>query len=182
LIDYGKKSNIKLLLMGKCGAGKTSMHSIIFANLPPSETMNIGFTRDVNENRVKFLGMALSINDCGGQDKLMESYFNSYPDRIFSNVKVLIYVFDVTSMNSESIDQFTKTVDYLIKFSPDAKVFVLVHKMDMVPNKDESFKMARSTIYALPQSQHLLEMFATTIWDVTLYKAWSKIVQTIVPN
>ena len=53
-----KKTNIKLLLMGKGNAGKTSMHSIIFANLPPSETMNIGFTRDVNESRVKFLGMA----------------------------------------------------------------------------------------------------------------------------
>jgi len=32
----------KFLLMGRKEAGKTSMHSIIFANYPAKETMGIG--------------------------------------------------------------------------------------------------------------------------------------------
>lgn len=153
------------------------MHSIIFANLPPNETQNIGFTVDVNESRVKFLGMALSINDCGGQDKLMGLYFNVYPERIFRDTEVLIYVFDVNNMNDEDMSQFQKTVQYLVQYSPNAKVFVLVHKMDMVPNKDEVYEIAKKKIMDCEESDHVSECFATTIWDVTLYNAWSKIVQ-----
>ena len=60
------EKNLKLVLMGKSGAGKTSMESIIFANLTPNETGHIGFTLDVNVGRFNFLGMTLMINDCAG--------------------------------------------------------------------------------------------------------------------
>lgn len=33
--------------MGKKEAGKTSMHSIIFANVPPKDTIGIGFTTNI---------------------------------------------------------------------------------------------------------------------------------------
>jgi len=39
----------KLLLMGRRDAGKTSMHSIIFANYPVSEAIGIGYTVDIEE-------------------------------------------------------------------------------------------------------------------------------------
>jgi len=67
--------------MGRSGAGKTSMHSIIFANYPGNdpfimkkvlkkkakETMNIGFTVDVAESKIKFMGnLSLNLWDCGG--------------------------------------------------------------------------------------------------------------------
>lgn len=58
----------KMLLMGRKEAGKTSMHSIIFANYPPRETMGIGYTVDVNENKFRFMGnLTLNLWDCGGQ-------------------------------------------------------------------------------------------------------------------
>lgn len=46
----------KLLLMGRSGAGKTSMHSIIFANYPPNEAIGFGFTVDIEESKIGFLG------------------------------------------------------------------------------------------------------------------------------
>jgi len=38
----------KLLLMGRSFSGKTSMHSIIFANYPARDTKDIGYTIDVD--------------------------------------------------------------------------------------------------------------------------------------
>ena len=43
----------KMLLMGRSGAGKTSMHSIIFANYPAHDTAGIGFTVDIEEQKIK---------------------------------------------------------------------------------------------------------------------------------
>jgi Ras-related GTP-binding protein A/B len=177
-----QKSNIKLLLMGKAGAGKTSMHSIIFANLPACDTSCIPWTKDVEESKIKFLGMGISINDCGGQDNLFDHYFNKLPDRIFSNVKVLIYVFDVMHMSTESIEQYEKTLSFLIKYSPTAKVFVLIHKMDLAQDRQKKFAIAKNTIMSCSGAEHVLECFPTTIWDPTLYQAWATMVQTVVPD
>lgn len=67
----------KLLLMGRQGAGKTSMHSIIFANYPARETMGIGYTVGVDQQLIRFMGnLTLNLWDCGGQDKLMKHYFH----------------------------------------------------------------------------------------------------------
>ena len=66
----------KVLLMGRVGAGKTSMRSIIFANYLARDAYRITFTVDVAKARVRFLGdLVLSLWDCGGQDLFMEQYF-----------------------------------------------------------------------------------------------------------
>ena len=85
-------------------------------------------------------------------------------------------------MNNEVIEEFQKTVRYLNNYSEGAMVFVLIHKIDMVPNKEEAFEQAKQTINKLPESKHVVACFATTIWDVSLYNAWSNIVQTIMPD
>ena len=57
----------KVLLMGRNGAGKTSMRSIIFANHLAKDTYRIEFTIEVNHSKVKFLGnLVLNLWDCGG--------------------------------------------------------------------------------------------------------------------
>jgi len=168
--------------MGRRDAGKTSMHSIIFANLPAQAATNTAWTRDVDEQQIKFLGMNLQINDCGGQELLWDAYFNSYPEKIFSQVKVLIYVFDLTVLDQASMKQFNKAVDFLYKYSPEAKVFVLVHKMDMAQNKDLAFSEAKAEINKCENAKNVVEFFPTSIWDVSLYQAWSNIVQIIIPN
>jgi Ras-related GTP-binding protein A/B len=57
----------KVLLMGRMGAGKTSMRSIIFANYLARDAYRITFTIDVNKHRVRFLNnLVLSLWDCGG--------------------------------------------------------------------------------------------------------------------
>lgn len=64
--DNDGQHNLKLVLMGKSGAGKSSMESMIFTNMTAQETNHIGFTLDVHERKFNFLGMTLMINDYAG--------------------------------------------------------------------------------------------------------------------
>ena len=52
-------SKKKVLLMGKSGAGKTSMRSIIFANYMARDTMRLSPTLDVEHTHVRFLGIII---------------------------------------------------------------------------------------------------------------------------
>jgi Ras-related GTP-binding protein A/B len=98
-MNSNKEPNIpKILLMGKRKVGKTSMRSIIFANCAPRDTFVLGWTHDVSESRLRFMGnMMLNLLDCGGQDEFIVQYLDSKKPQIFSNVEILVFVIEAES-------------------------------------------------------------------------------------
>jgi Ras-related GTP-binding protein A/B len=178
----------KVLLMGKAHSGKTSMRSIIFANFLARDTTRLSPTLDVEHHHVRFLGdLVLNLWDCGGQDAFYESYFERDRETIFRSVELLIYVFDIESDSPEKdFDHFCGVLEAIEENSPDARIFVLVHKMDLVTEEDRAsiFDERRQLIEDSCIScgvQHF-QCFGTSIWDETLYKAWSEIVTNLIPN
>jgi len=169
--------------MGKSGAGKTSMRSIIFANYMARDTMRLTATLDVEHTNVRFMGnLVLNLWDCGGQYRFFESYFEN--DTIFRNVEVLIYVFDIDSGDlSNDISLFVNVMEAMERCSPDASIFILIHKMDLVAEDDREREFAERSALVQSKSEHFkLRCYATSIWDETLYKAWSQIVYSLIPN
>ncbi|XP_075876475.1 ras-related GTP-binding protein A isoform X1 [Nelusetta ayraudi] len=143
------------------------------------------FLVDVEHSHVRFLGnLVLNLWDCGGQDTFMENYFTSQRDNIFRNVEVLIYVFDVESRELEKdMHYYQSCLEAILQNSPDAKVFCLVHKMDLVQEdqRDVIFKEREEDLKRLSRPL-ACTCFRTSIWDETLYKAWSSIVYQLIPN
>ncbi|KAF8821944.1 Ras-related GTP binding A family protein [Cardiosporidium cionae] len=188
-------SNKKVLLMGRAGAGKTSMRSIIFANYLSRETKKLTATNNVEHSNVKFLGnLTLSLWDCGGQDTFMENYFESQREHIFTNAEVLIYVLEVRSATvgklsirpkeiEKDFQYMQNALDSIKQFSPKAKIFCLVHKMDKVINEEKrTVEKFYEDELSKEKSGLTITFFGTSIWDETLFNAWSKIVYYLVPN
>jgi len=161
------------------------MRSIIFAAFVARDTNKFPKTVRVDSSSVRFLGnLVLNLWDCGGQEQYFLSYFMTEKDHIFSNVSVMIFVFDIKSTNLEfDLDTYKKCIDSLQEFSPSAKIFVLMHKMDLIP-KDQRESLYQSRIDRLKELSlpFLIISFQTSIWEETLYKAWSKIVYSLIPN
>ncbi|RXW18975.1 hypothetical protein EST38_g6879 [Candolleomyces aberdarensis] len=177
----------KVLLMGASGSGKTSMRSIIlwvYSNNPASLTSRLGATIDVEQNHVRFLGdLILNLWDCGGQDAFMDSYLTAQRATIFQHVGVLIYVFDVESREmAKDLEYYRDCLEGLRQFSPEAAVFLLVHKMDLVrQSRQETFNAKKEELQDV-SGDLKLSVFGTSIYDESLYKAWSNIVHTLIPN
>ncbi|CAF0784038.1 unnamed protein product [Didymodactylos carnosus] len=171
----------KVLLMGKSGGGKTSMRSIIFANYSAKDTRRLAATMDVEQAYVRFLGnLILNLWDCGGQEAFMECYFATQKDNIFKNVEVLIYVFDVQSQEMDKdMHYYQSCLESILQYSPQSKVFCLVHKMDLIPDdfRDKVFTEREAVLKNLSKPLDC-SCFRTSIWDETLYK----IVHQLVPN
>ena len=178
----------KVLLMGRAGAGKTSMRSIIFASYVARETTRLQPTNQVEHSTLRFLGnLSLTLWDCGGQDVFMENYFESQKEHIFKNAMVLIYVMSVAVQPGPEMQKellyFKNSVDNLRSLSPQSKIFCLIHKFDLIPPAEREVTFARQCeeLSAIAGPSHV-EFFQTSIWDETLYKAWSRIVHSLVPN
>jgi len=105
----------------------------------------------------------------------MENYFASQRDNIFRNVEVLIYVFDVESRElDKDMHYYQSCLEAILQNSPEAKIFCLVHKMDLV-QEDQRDYIFREREEDLKRLSLPLECtcFRTSIWDETLYRYMS---------
>lgn len=147
--------------------------------------MRLGATIDVEHSHVRFLGnLVLNLWDCGGQEAFMENYFASQRDHIFRNVEVLIYIFDIESREmAKDTKYYRSCLEAILQNSKDAKIFCLIHKMDLIP-QDQREIVFRQRAQELQSLSLPLKItcFKTSIWDETLYKAWSMVVYSLVPN
>ena len=69
--------------------------------------------------------------------------------------------------------------------SPAAKVFCLIHKMDLVQAnwRQSLFEQRAEHIRAASEGfASSVEFFPTSIWDQSLYKAWTQIIYYLIPN
>ncbi|KAL9093632.1 MAG: hypothetical protein Q9159_000161 [Coniocarpon cinnabarinum] len=180
----------KVLLMGKSGAGKSSMRSIVFSNYVARDVRRLGATIDVEHSNIRFMGnLTLNLWDCGGQDSFMESYLTrgaGKREEVFSNVAVLIFVFDIESRDfGADVANYAAVCRALGENSKEAQVFVLLHKMDLVQAHLRGKIFADRSVQVRRQSetfQSTVVFYATSIWDQSLYRAWTAVIHTLVPN
>ena len=114
----------------------------------------------------------------------MENYLSQQRSHVFSNVGVLIYVFDIESRDFDrDLVTYLSITSALAQYSPTASVYVLIHKMDLVSptQREEAYN---NRIAAVRSKSDIFEpiTFATSIWDQSLYKAWAEIIHDLIPN
>ena len=103
----------------------------------------------------------------------MENFLQNQRGDVFSGVALLIYVFDIESRDfPRDLETFRTVLEALYDGSPDARLFCLFHKMDLVQEHlRESLFFEWETI--LRQISHMfadIVVLGTSIWDETLYK------------
>ncbi|CAD6887616.1 unnamed protein product [Tilletia controversa] len=179
----------KVLLMGRSGSGKTSMRSIIFSGYRSEDTRRLGMTIDVERSQIRFLGnIVLNLWDCGGQQAYMDGYISANSKHVFTSVGVLIYVFDLVSSDpgewGRDVQYYSECLAALREHSPQARVFCLLHKMDKISLSERQAVYYAKVEELKHKSGHddKVTCFATSIWNESLYFAWSRVVHTLIPN
>jgi Ras-related GTP-binding protein A/B len=105
---------------------------------------------------------------------------------VFPPRQVLIYVFDIESRElAKDMEYYASCLQAVRQNSKSAKVFCLVHKMDLIPEeqREEVFAQRERELTQLAEPLGLeVACFKTSIWDETLYRAWSDMVYSLIPN
>lgn len=95
---------------------------------------------------------------------------------------------------SADLINYASIITALRENSPQAKIFVLVHKMDliMLNMRDTVFRERTGAIrnvsvehgFGGPEQDagKEVDFWGTSIWDQSLYKAWTQVIYYLVPN
>ncbi|MFW9987651.1 MAG: ADP-ribosylation factor-like protein [Candidatus Odinarchaeota archaeon] len=173
----------KIVLIGLSNAGKTCIYERVFEAKKPWELMHSAATKGISYKEYK-VGNVLkpSIWDLGGQQQYLDEYHGPLRKSIFKRASILLYVIDVNDVNSfdKSLKEFEWAANQIISFNPDSKLNVFLHKIDLIHDKEEVINYLKKLL-----SKNITqEIFChpTSIFDESLFKAWSEIIRQMSPK
>ena len=101
----------------------------------------------------------------------MDNYLSTQRSTIFQLVAVLIYVFDVETREPlKDLEYYRDCIDGLRKYSPEASVFLLVHKMDLVRENVEDVFSKKKELLVQESADLPVTVFGTSIYNESLYR------------
>ena len=131
--DGDAKVEDKILLMGLQQAGKTAIKDVVFFDKKPGEVEDYMATVHYERQYLDEEKNSLVI-DSGGQESYWNEAVTHFRHLVFSNVKVLFWIIDMTrpDLFEESERRFSFTIRQFKKENPDGIIIVLCHKVDLI--------------------------------------------------
>jgi len=172
----------KILLMGIAQAGKTSIKQVVFEGLNP-ENLRTRPTIEFETHLQELAQTPFAVWDTGGQKSYLDAFMGPMSKAMFSNVIALIWVADIAAEDtlSRSKFYFDLALDHLRKLSPDAKVFVFLHKADLRPDyKDNGNKLEDVVTFFRNKRFTETSFHLTSVFDKTIYIAMAEVLSNAV--
>lgn len=189
IINVSSLDRPKVLLMGLRRSGKSSICKVVFHNMQPLDTLYIESTSKPVEEEFNSL-IDFSVQELPGQLNFFEpdQYIDS--DRLFQNVGALVYVIDSQDEYLNALSNLHNIIEYAFKINPDINVEVLIHKVDglsedfrLDTQRDIMQRVSDELVDArLDDGDVKLNFHLTSIFDHSIYEAFSRIIQKLIPE
>lgn len=180
-----KASNATILLMGLRRGGKLSICKVVFHNMQPLDTLYLESTSKPTSEQFSSL-IDLSVMELPGQLNYFEPTYDS--ERLFSSVGALVYVIDSQDEYLNALTNLLTIIEFAYKVNPQIHIEVLIHKIDGLL---EDYRMDAQRDIMQRTGDELLDLglegvqvsfYLTSIFDHSIYEAFSRIVQKLVPE
>jgi len=177
----------RILLMGLRRSGKSSIQKVVFHKMSPNETLFLESTNKiVKEDITNSSFVQFHIWDFPGQIDFFDPAFDS--DMIFGGCGALIFVIDAQDDYMEALERLHTTATKAFKVNPGINFEVFIHKVDGL---SEDYKMetqrdihqrANEDLMDAGMEQVHLSFHLTSIYDHSIFEAFSKVVQKLIPQ
>uniref|UniRef100_A0A8C6UMJ8 Ras-related GTP-binding protein n=1 Tax=Neogobius melanostomus TaxID=47308 RepID=A0A8C6UMJ8_9GOBI len=177
----------RILVMGLRKSGKSSIQKVVFHKMSPNETLylestNRIYTEDVNSSSF----VSFQIWDLPGQIDFFDPIFDH--EMIFRGTEALIFVIDSQDDYVEALDRLHNTVTRAYKVNPKIHFEVFIHKVDglsddhKIEKQQDIQKRANDDLVDGGFTKIHLSFYLTSIYDHSIFEAFSKVVQKLIPQ
>ncbi|XP_015904311.1 ras-related GTP-binding protein C [Parasteatoda tepidariorum] len=177
----------RILLMGLRRSGKSSIQKVVFHKMSPNETLFLESTNKIVKDDVSNSSFVqFQIWDFPGQIDFFDQTFDS--DMIFGGSGALVFVIDAQDEYMEALDRLKMTVARAQKVNPEIKFEVFIHKVDglsddhKIETQRDIHQRAHDDLIDAGLDNVNLSFYLTSIYDHSIFEAFSKVVQKLIPQ
>lgn len=183
LIPNPNDTNATILLMGLRRGGKSSICKVVFHNMQPLDTLYLESTSKPTTEQFSSL-IDLSVMELPGQLNYFEPNYDS--ERLFSSIGALVYVIDSQDEYLNALTNLSMIIEFAYKVNPKINIEVLIHKIDGL---SEDYRIDAQRDIMQRTGDELLDLglegvqvsfYLTSIFDHSIYEAFSRIVQKLI--
>uniref|UniRef100_A0A672YU62 Ras-related GTP-binding protein n=1 Tax=Sphaeramia orbicularis TaxID=375764 RepID=A0A672YU62_9TELE len=177
----------RILLMGLRRSGKSSIQKVVFHKMSPNETLFLESTNKICREDVSSSSfVSFQIWDFPGQIDFFDPTFDY--EMIFRGTGALIFVIDAQDDYVEALSRLHLTVTRAYKVNPDISFEVFIHKVDglsddhKIEKQRDIHKRANDDLADAGLERIHLSFYLTSIYDHSIFEAFSKVVQKLIPQ
>lgn len=177
----------RILLMGLRRSGKSSIQKVVFHKMSPNETLFLESTNKVVKDDINNSSFVqFQIWDFPGQIDFFDPTFDS--DMIFGGCGALVFVIDAQDDYMEALNKLNLTVTNAYKVNCNIKFEVFIHKVDGLSDdikmevQRDIHQRATDDLTDTGFHQINLSFHLTSIYDHSIFEAFSKVVQKLIPQ
>ena len=166
----------KILIAGLPGAGLRTIKAVVVDNIPPMEMKAVMEKLDVGNTMRDLLQRKVLVIRCGGEQSIQD-VISRDSDPIYQNVEALVFVLDITDQSTFSIAKywFDALVNHLQKFSSDARIYLLLNKIDKMADKSDISDYIRATRNLFIDEGLDVIIHETSIYDASTFYAFKDV-------
>ncbi|XP_060520481.1 ras-related GTP-binding protein C isoform X2 [Cylas formicarius] len=176
----------RILLMGLRRSGKSSIQKVVFHKMSPNETLFLESTNKIVKDDINNSSFVqFQIWDFPGQIDFFDTCFDF--DMIFGGCGALVFVIDAQDDYVEALHKLNLFVTKAYKINQNIKFEVFIHKVDglgddskMECQRDIHQRAMDDLIDSGYDQQIHLSFHLTSIYDHSIFEAFSKVVQKLI--
>ncbi|KAH0503222.1 Ras-related GTP-binding protein C [Microtus ochrogaster] len=180
-------SKPRILLMGLRRSGKSSIQKVVFHKMSPNETLFLESTNKIYKDDISNSSFVnFQIWDFPGQMDFFDPTFDY--EMIFRGTGAFIYVIDAQDDYMEALTRLHITVSKAYKVNPDMNFEVFIHKVDglsddhKIETQRDIHQRANDDLADAGLEKLHLSFYLTSIYDHSIFEAFSKVVQKLIPH
>merc|ERR1719150_3093078 len=175
--------------MGPRRSGKSSIQKVVFHKMSPNETLFLESTNKIMKDDISNSSFVqFYIWDFPGQiDFFFDTTFDT--DQIFGGCGALVFVIDAQDDYLDALSKLNMTVTKAHSVNPKIKFEVFIHKVDglsddtKMETQRDIHQRATDDLVEAGLEQHVhLSFYLTSIYDHSIFEAFSKVVQKLIPQ
>jgi Ras-related GTP-binding protein C/D len=176
--------------MGLSKCGKSSIKKVVFEKLSPHESVLLEPTNSVETFRVENLGYSsLYVREYPAHYNFDKAPVSE--SKFLTTCGVLVYVIDCNESSDETYDYFKDVVIHAVNKNPKINIEIFIHKADgtyFLKNNDKNKHRTevQNKIKEILSEMNLeisnIGYYSTSIFNHSLFEAFSKIFQKIMPQ
>eukprot|EP00732_Lithocolla_globosa_P000918 Lithocolla_globosa_v1_NODE_364_length_4292_cov_82.842577.p2 type:complete len:362 gc:universal NODE_364_length_4292_cov_82.842577:1119-34(-) len=177
----------RILLMGLRRSGKSSIQKVVFHKMSPNETLFLESTTKVFKNDISNSSFVqFQIWDFPGQIDFFDPAFDS--NMIFGGCGALVFVIDAQDDYFDALSKLHMTVTKAYKVNPYITFEVFIHKVDglsddhKIETQRDIHQRATDDLADNGLDQIHLSFYLTSIYDHSIFEAFSKVIQKLIPQ
>ena len=181
--------NTDIIIAGLDKVGKTSIKKVVFEKMPPHESVYLETSSNIeNYTLDNLVYTSLVVRDYPSNYKFDTS--NSTEINYIQSSGILIYVINCQDIRENTFEHMKKTINAVLFRNSKIRVDIFLHKTDgafFVQNTNISQKNneINSTINKILSDIQLpspATVYKTSIYDHSLFEAFSRIFQKLMPQ